>query len=67
MPAKASDADTSKKQSDDALNVDVAKGLSSDQVKERQMQYGRNEVAEKQANPAINFCKEVLGFNGLDA
>ena len=67
MASKGSDADKSKKQADDALNVDVARGLNSDQVKERQKRYGRNEVAEKQANPAITFCKEVLGLNCLDA
>ena len=55
MTAKGSDTDRSSKQADDALNVDVANGLSSDQVRERQRQYGRNEVVEKQANSAIAY------------
>ncbi len=62
MTAKGSDADRSSKQADDALNVDVANGLSSDKVKERQRQYGRNEVAEKQANSAITFAKKFWGL-----
>jgi H+-transporting ATPase len=62
MTAKGSDADRSSKQADDALNVDVANGLSSDKVKERQKQYGRNEVAEKQANSAITFAKKFWGL-----
>ena len=62
MTAKGSDANRSSKQSDGALNVDVANGLSSDKVKERQRQYGRNEVAEKQANSAITFAKKFWGL-----
>ena len=62
MAAKRSDAENTKKRVHDALNVDVAKGLSSDQVKERQMQYGRNEVTEKRANPVIAFAKKFWGL-----
>ena len=62
MTAKESDADRSSKQADDALNVDVANGLSSDKVKERQKQYGRNEVAEKKANSATTFAKKFWGL-----
>ncbi len=62
MPVIASDADSSEKHVDDALNVDVAKGLTSDQVKERQRHYGRNEVAEKQPNPVLAFAKKFWGL-----
>ena len=62
MPVIASDTDSSEKHIDDALNVDVAKGLSSDQVKERQRRYGRNEVAEKQPNPVLAFAKKFWGL-----
>jgi H+-transporting ATPase len=62
MAAKGSDAYKSNERIDDALNIDIAKGLNSDQVKERQKQYGRNEVAEKQANPAITFAKKFWGL-----
>ena len=62
MAAKRSDGENTKKQADDALNVDVAKGLSSDQVKERQMQYGRNEVVEKRENSVIAFAKKFWGL-----
>ena len=62
MPVIASDTDSSEKHVDDALNVDVAKGLTSDQVKERQRRYGRNEVAEKQPNPVLAFAKKFWGL-----
>ena len=62
MPVIASDVDSSEKHVDDALNVDVAKGLASDQVKERQRRYGRNEVAEKQPNPVLAFAKKFWGL-----
>ena len=62
MPVIASDADSPEKQVDDALNVDVAKGWTSDQVKEKQKQYGRNEVAEKQPNPVLAFAKKFWGL-----
>ncbi|HUK85743.1 MAG TPA: cation-transporting P-type ATPase, partial [Candidatus Acidoferrum sp.] len=62
MVANGTETDKSRKQTDDALNVDVAKGLNSDQVKEKQKQYGYNEVAEKQANPAIAFAKKFWGL-----
>jgi H+-transporting ATPase len=62
LPVIASDTDSSEKHVDDALNVDVAKGLTSDQVKERQRRYGRNEVAEKQPNPVLAFAKKFWGL-----
>ena len=62
MPVIASDTDSSEKHVDDALNVDVAKGLTSDQVKERQRRYGLNEVAEKQPNPVLAFAKKFWGL-----
>ncbi len=62
MPVTASDSDSSEKNVDDALNVDVAKGLRSDQVKEKQRRYGRNEVAEKQPNPVLAFAKKFWGL-----
>ena len=58
----ASDSDSSKKPVDDALNIDIAKGLTSDQVKERQRRYGRNEVAEKQPNSILAFAKKFWGL-----
>ena len=58
----ASDTDNSEKHVDNSLNVDVAKGLTSDQVKERQRRYGRNEVAEKQPNPVLAFAKKFWGL-----
>ena len=39
-----------------------ARGLNSAEVKERQKQYGRNEVAEKQANPLVAFAKKFWGL-----
>ena len=62
MPVIASDTDSSEKHVDDALIVDVAKGLTSDQVKERQRSYGRNEIAEKQPNPLLAFVKKFWGL-----
>ncbi|MGA3061530.1 MAG: plasma-membrane proton-efflux P-type ATPase [Candidatus Bathyarchaeia archaeon] len=62
MPVIGSDTDSSEKHVDDALNVDVAKGLTSDQVKERQRRYGLNEVAEKQPNPVLAFAKKFWGL-----
>ena len=62
MLAKGSEADKSRKHADDALDIELACGLSSDQVKEKQKQYGRNEVSEKQANPAITFAKKFWGL-----
>jgi H+-transporting ATPase len=62
LPVIASDTDSSEKHLDDALNVDVAKGLASDQVKERQRRYGLNEVAEKQPNPVLAFAKKFWGL-----
>ncbi len=62
MPVIASDTDSSEKHVDDGLNVDVAKGLASDQVKERQRRYGLNEVAEKQPNPVLAFAKKFWGL-----
>ena len=62
MPVIASETDSSDKHVDDALNVDVAKGLTSDQVKERQRRYGLNEVAEKQPNPVLAFAKKFWGL-----
>ena len=57
-----SNTNNAKPQADDASNLDIAKGLSSDQVKEKQRQYGRNEVAEKQANPVVAFAKKFWGL-----
>jgi len=62
LPVIGSDTDSSEKHVDDALNVDVAKGLTSDQVKERQRRYGLNEVAEKQPNPVLAFAKKFWGL-----
>ncbi|MGA3112550.1 MAG: cation-transporting P-type ATPase [Candidatus Bathyarchaeia archaeon] len=62
MPVIGSDADSSEKQVVDALTVDVAKGLTSDQVEVRQRRYGRNEVAEKQPNPVLAFAKKFWGL-----
>jgi H+-transporting ATPase len=62
LPVIASDTDSSEKHVDEALNVDVAKGLTSDQVKERQRRYGLNEVAEKQPNPVLAFAKKFWGL-----
>ncbi len=62
MPVIGSDAESSEKQVVDALTVDVAKGLTSDQVEERQRRYGRNEVAEKQPNPVLAFAKKFWGL-----
>ena len=36
--------------------------MTSDQVKERQRRYGRNEVAEKQPNPVLAFAKKFWGL-----
>ena len=62
MPVIGSDTDSSEKQVVDALTVDVAKGLTSDQIEERQRRYGRNEVAEKQPNPVLAFAKKFWGL-----
>jgi H+-transporting ATPase len=62
LPVVASDTDSSEKHVDDALNVDATKGLTSDQVKERQRRYGLNEVAEKQPNLVLAFAKKFWGL-----
>ena len=40
------------------LNVNDQKGLSSDQVKEKQKEYGRNEAAEKKESSILAFAKK---------
>lgn len=62
MPSEKHNGENSKVQADDPLNVNNTKGLSSDQVKERQKQYGRNEVAEKKANPLVAFARKFWGL-----
>ena len=62
MPLQESNGDNSQFQADDIGNIDYVKGLSSDQVKERQKQYGRNEVAEKKTNPTLAFAKKFWGL-----
>ena len=39
-----------------------AEGLSAEQVKERQKQFGRNEVVEKKPSPAVAFAKRFWGL-----
>jgi H+-transporting ATPase len=58
----ASDDDRFKKQEADASTLDITRGLTDDQVKEKQKQYGRNEVAEKQPNPILAFAKKFWGL-----
>lgn len=62
LPSSEPGDNNSKVQVDDTLNVNDAKGLSSSQVKERQKQYGRNEVEEKKTNPAVDFGKKFWGL-----
>ena len=62
MPQQEADGDNSQSQADNFGNVDYVKGLSSDQVKARQKQYGRNEVAEKKTNPTLAFAKKFWGL-----
>lgn len=54
--------DKSKAQADSSFSVNDAKGLSSDQVKEKQKQFGLNEVEEKKASPIVAFAKKFWGL-----
>lgn len=60
--SKTATDDNSRPQAEDAFNSNDAKGLSSSEVKEKQKQYGRNEVPEKQANPVLAFAKKFWGL-----
>ena len=62
MSARNSDSDNSNVQTDKPINVDDQKGLSSDQVKEKQKEYGRNEVAEKKESSISAFAKKFWGL-----
>ena len=62
MAAKKPDNDNSKVQADAVFNVNTVKGLSSDQVKEKQKQYGLNEAAEKKTNSIVAFAKRFWGL-----
>ena len=62
MHPQKSDGDNSKVQADEAFSINDEKGLNSNQVKERQRQYGRNEVAEKKTNPTVAFAKKFWGL-----
>ena len=62
MSARKSDGDNSKIEEDDPFNANNGKGLSSDQVKEKQKKYGRNEVAEKKESSILAFAKKFWGL-----
>ena len=62
MSSKNFDNDISKVKADDFSSVNDVRGLSTDQVEEKQKQYGRNEVAEKKANPIIAFARKFWGL-----
>ena len=62
LASEASNNDNSKVPADDVFNVNDTKGLSSEQVREKQKQFGRNEVAEKEASPVLDFAKKFWGL-----
>ena len=62
MPQDNSAVGNSKTQTEDALNVGNAEGLSSGEVEERLRRYGRNEVTEKHANPLVAFARKFWGL-----
>lgn len=61
MPPNQAD-DASKQQVNAAFNPNDAKGLTSSEVEEKQKQFGRNEVAEKQPSPILAFAKKFWGL-----
>ena len=55
-------SDKLKKDKDAAFSLNDAKGLSFSEVQEKQKQFGRNEVPEKQASLIVAFAKKFWGL-----
>jgi H+-transporting ATPase len=49
-------------QTNKASSINDVRGLNSAQVKERQKQFGLNEVAEKKVSPVLSFAKKFWGL-----
>ena len=62
MSPESSGVDSSKVQGGDAINANETQGLSSGEAVEKQKQYGRNEVAEKQESAVLAFAKKFWGL-----
>ena len=62
MSSDSASFDVSKIQGGDAINTNIAKGLSSDEAAEKQKQFGRNEVAEKQESAVFAFKRKFWGL-----
>ena len=62
MPSHEPYGDNSKVQANDHINLNAVKGLTSTEVEEKQKQYGRNEVAERQPSSIAAFAKKFWGL-----
>jgi magnesium-transporting ATPase (P-type) len=60
LPAQESNSDN---QASEVLSINDTKGLSSERVKEKQKQYGRNEVSEKKTNPLAQNWAPLISWD----